>query len=307
MIPVETNRTSSRTTRPGNRQGDQLRLTLGDLTNGGAAIAHTDEGQVVFVAFGAPGEEVVATIDRVQKDHLMAHVVEVIVPSRDRVLPLCPYFGACGGCNYQHLTYEAQLEAKRRIVIETLVRIGRLVDVPVQPTVPSPSPWFYRNQARLSCNQRGDVGFTQRSSNRILPIDICYIVEPPIRDLIPLLHGKGAGLHQIVVRSGVNTGDLMVVPDLTDRGVGVPSGQDSLTETVAGAQFFISPAAFFQVNTPQAENMVRLVGEQLRLGQEDILAEPVCGRWILQQDLCPAVPAGGCDRSLKTGSRRCRP
>ncbi|HEY8819891.1 MAG TPA: TRAM domain-containing protein, partial [Dehalococcoidia bacterium] len=139
-----------------------MRLTLGDLTNRGAAIAHTDEGQVVFVAYGAPGEEVVATIDRVQKDHLMAHVVEVIVPSRDRVLPLCPYFGACGGCNYQHLTYEAQLEAKRRIVIETLVRIGRLVDVPVQPTVPSPSPWFYRNQARLSCNQRGDVGFTQR-------------------------------------------------------------------------------------------------------------------------------------------------
>jgi len=287
MIPVETNRTSSRTTRPGNRQGDQLRLTLGDLTNGGAAIAHTDEGQVVFVAFGAPGEEVVATIDRVQKDHLMAHVVEVIVPSRDRVLPLCPYFGACGGCNYQHLTYEAQLEAKRRIVIETLVRIGRLVDVPVQPTVPSPSPWFYRNQARLSCNQRGDVGFTQRSSNRILPIDICYIVEPPIRDLIPLLHGKGAGLHQIVVRSGVNTGDLMVVPDLTDRGVGVPSGQDSLTETVAGAQFFISPAAFFQVNTPQAENMVRLVGERLRLGQEDILADLYAGGGFFSRIFAP--------------------
>lgn len=269
------------------RPGDQLRLRLGELSNRGVAIAHTDEGQVVFVAYGAPGEEVVAEVDRVQKDQLMAHVVEVITPSPNRVLPLCPYFGTCGGCNYQHLTYEAQLEAKRTIVVETLRRIGHLNDVPVPPTVPSPSPWFYRNQARFSANRRGEVGFTQRGSNRVLPIDTCYIVEPAIRDLIPLLHGKGSGLHQIVVRAGVNTGDLMVLPDLSDRGVAVPSGQTSLTELIAGERFEISPSAFFQVNTPQAENMVRLVADRLVLQPSDVLLDLYAGGGFFSKLLAP--------------------
>src|SRR5213076_1758959 len=114
-------------------------LTLQQIVNRGAAMAHTPEGQVVFVAFGVPGEEVVAVVDRAHKDHLEAHVAEVLDPSSDRIEPLCPYFGACGGCNYQHLTYERQLELKREIVLDALRRIGHFDEVTVLPTLPSPS------------------------------------------------------------------------------------------------------------------------------------------------------------------------
>lgn len=269
------------------RPGDQLRLTLGPFANRGATIAHTDAGQVVFVHFGAPGEEVVAQVDQVKKDLVQAHVVEVLAPSPDRVQPLCPYFGACGGCNFQHLSYERQLELKRDVVVETLARIGGLREVPVLPTVPSPSPWFYRNQARFSTGRWGDVGFTRRGTNKVLRIETCYILQPGLNALLPRLQGTGAGLHQIVVRAGVNTGDLLVTPDLADRGVAFGSDAESLRESVAGETFTISPSAFFQVNTEQAETMVRLAADRLRLGPDDVLADLYAGGGFFSKIFAP--------------------
>jgi 23S rRNA (uracil1939-C5)-methyltransferase len=273
--------------RPGYKPGDQLRVTLGAVVNRGMTIAHTPEGQAILVSFGAPGEEVVVEIDRVHKDRITAHVAEILRPSPDRVTPLCPYFMTCGGCNYQHLSYEAQLELKREVVVETLRRIGRFDDAPVLPTMPSPSPWFYRNQARFSTNRWGDVGFTRRMSNHVIRIDTCYIVERPIREAIPRLQGKGAGLHQIVVRSSSASGALMVAPNLSGRGVDLPTGQSALVECVDGQEFYISPAVFFQVNTAQAENMARLVRERLDLRPDDVLADLYAGVGFFSKLLAP--------------------
>jgi len=269
------------------RPGDLLRLALGEIANRGAAVARTNAGQVVFVHYGAPGEEVIAQVDRVHKDRIEAHVVEVLTPSSDRVQPLCPYFGACGGCTYQHLSYERQLAVKRAIVVEALQRIGGFTDVPVPETVASPSPWFYRNQARFSTNRWGEVGFTRRMSNEVMRIDTCFIMEPAIRDLLPVLQGKGAGLHQIVVRTGVASGDLLIEPNLSGRGVAAPSGQLLLTEIVAGRPFGISASAFFQVNTPQAERMVELVAERLCLTDADVLADLYAGVGFFSKILAP--------------------
>jgi 23S rRNA (uracil1939-C5)-methyltransferase len=271
----------------GYKPGDQLHVTLGEIANRGMAIAHTPEGQAVFVLFGLPGEEVVIEIDRVHKDRMHAHVVEVIVPSRDRVQPLCPYFGTCGGCSFQHMTYEKQLDVKRGVVVETLRRIGRFEDAPVLPTLPSPDPWFYRNQARFSTNRWGDVGFTRRMSNRVIRIETCYIMQPAIRDAMPLLQGKGAGLHQIVLRASDRTGGMMIAPDLSDRGVALPSGQARLLEEVDGVEFRISPAAFFQVNTAQAERMARLVRARLALKPEDIVTDLYAGVGFFSKLIAP--------------------
>src|SRR5579859_290063 len=269
------------------RPGQMLRLALGQMTNRGRCLAHTGDGLAVFVAYGLPGEEVVAEVERAYREHLEAHVVEVLTPAPERVEPLCPYFGACGGCNFQHMHYERQLELKREVVVETLRRIGRFDDVPVPPAIASPQAWFYRNQARFSTNREGAIGFTRRGSHRVERIEICYIMEPAIRDLMPQLQGHGAGLHQIVVRTGVNTGELLINPDLSDRGVTVPSGQDWMTERVEGQPFDISGSAFFQVNTRQAENMVRLVRERLQLGPDDVLANLYAGVGFFSKLLAP--------------------
>jgi len=274
---VERSSPAAGTPRTRLRRGDQLRLTLGSFAHRGATIAVTDDGLVVFVHYGIPGEEVIAEVVQSRNDYAEARVVEVVRPSPDRVLPLCPYFGACGGCNLQHLPYERQLDVKREVVIETLQRIGGLHGVSVPPTLASPSPWFYRNQARFSTNRQGDVGFTYRGSHRVLPARTCYILQPPLRDLLPLLQGRGAGLHQIVVRCGVNTGDLLIAPDLSDRGLAVDASSASLTERVAGETFVISPSSFFQVNTEQAERLVALVAERLELGPNDVLADLYAG------------------------------
>src|SRR5579875_3663048 len=263
--------------RPRLRPGDQLRLTLGPIANRGAAIAHTDEGLVVFVHFGVPGEEVRAEVFKAKKDHVEARVVEVLRAAPDRIEPRCEYFGVCGGCNFQHLPYERQLEMKHAIVVETLARIGGLREVDVPATVPAPSPWAYRNQARFSCNRWGEVGFTRRGTHYVLPIKTCYILQPPLGDLLPVIQGKGEGLHQIVARCGVNTGDLLLAPDLADRGVEVAASADNLTERVAGETFTISPSSFFQVNTAQAERMVQLADERLQLTHDDVLADLYAG------------------------------
>jgi len=284
-----------------------LRLTLGQMTNRGHCLAHTEDGLAVFVAYGLPGEEVVAEVGRAYREHLEAHVVEVISAAPERVQPLCPYFGSCGGCNFQHMPYERQLELKREVVAETLRRIGRFEEAPVPPAIASPLPWFYRNQARFSTNRNGEIGFTRRGSHRVERIDICYIVEPAIRDLIPQLQGHGAGLHQIVARTGVNTGDLLINPDLSGRGVKFPTGQDWMTECVEGQPFDISSAAFFQVNTRQAENMVRLVRERLQLGPGDVLADLYAGVGFFSKLLAPncrAVVAIEVSKAAADNARR---
>src|SRR5581483_10903188 len=91
------------------------------------------------------------------------------------------------------------------------------------------------------------------------------------------LQGHGAGLHQVVVRTGVNTSELLIQPDLADRGVAAPSGQEFLREEVLGEAFDISASAFFQVNTPQAARMAELVEEALALSGDDVLADLYAG------------------------------
>src|SRR5207249_3253231 len=104
----------------------------------------------------------------------------------------------------------------------------------------------------------------------------CFIVEPAIAAVLPKIQGRGSGLHQVVARSN-RTGEVLIAPDLSDRGVEVPSGQPFIVERVAGHEFRISPSAFFQVNTPQAETMVRLVAERLALRADDVLADLYAG------------------------------
>jgi 23S rRNA (uracil1939-C5)-methyltransferase len=273
--------------RPRLHLGDELRLTLGPFANRGACIAHTDDGLVVFVHFGVPGEEVIAEVLKAKKDHVEARVVEVLRASPERVQPACPYFGACGGCNLQHLPYDKQLEIKHDVVVETLARVGGLRDVPVLPTVPAPSPWFYRNQARFSTNRWGDVGFTRRGTHSVLPIKTCHILQPALGELLPVLQGRGAGLHQIVARCGVGTGDLLVAPDMRERGLTLNASADTLSERVAGETFAIAPSSFFQVNTEQAARMVQLAAERLQLAPTDVLADLYAGGGFFSKIFAP--------------------
>jgi 23S rRNA (uracil1939-C5)-methyltransferase len=255
--------------------GETFTLTLEKLTHQGSALAH-HEGQAVFVAFGIPGEVADVYIERVHKDYLEGRVVEVKTPSSHRVQPRCEYFGMCGGCQLQHIAYEEQLEQKRQIVIEQLRRIGKFQDVEVRPTVPS-QPWHYRNHARFTVDREGYLGFTIRHRKRIVRTENCYIIDPWIRDTMQALQGRAEEMRQVAMRVGVNTGDTLIQPPLGERAPEIPSGQRAYTEKLLGEEFHVSAASFFQVNTPQAENLIRLVRDGLALGPDDVLLDAYAG------------------------------
>jgi 23S rRNA (uracil1939-C5)-methyltransferase len=251
-------------------------LTLTDMAYEGHAIGRLDD-LVVFAEYGIPGEEVVVEIYRKHAGIASARVVEVLQASPDRVEAPCPYYGVCGGCHWQHISYERQLQLKRHVVQEQLRRIGKFDSQPVNETVGAANPWGYRNHLRLSAGRHGDIGFMRRGSHRFLPIDRCLIADPRINDAIALLQGKGAGLHQVELRAGVNTGDLIVQPDMTDREPSAPPGSTVYRESLLGREFQISAPSFFQSNTPQAERLVQLVGEKLDPQPDELLVDAYAG------------------------------
>lgn len=239
-----------------------LVLRAESLVFGGAALARAPDGRVVFVSFAVPGELVEAAVEKEYPDYLEAVVTRVLEPSPDRVEPRCPLFGECGGCQLQHMAYPAQLRAKEAVVREQLRRIGGLDDSVVRPMVGARDPWGYRNHIRFSTGRKfGDVGFISRRGHGLLKVEHCPIADPWVNEVLPKLQGHGAGLHQVQVRHSAATGSFLINPAVP--GAEIPTGQTSYLERLAGHDFVVSASAFFQVNTAQAEEMVRLVGEAL--------------------------------------------
>jgi 23S rRNA (uracil1939-C5)-methyltransferase len=217
---------------------------------------------VMFVLYAAPGELVEATVEHAHADYLEAVATKIVEPSPDRVAPRCALFGECGGCQLQHMAYPAQLVAKEAIVREQMRRIAHLDESIVRPIVGAEDPWGYRNHLRFSTGKMyGDVGFISRRGRGLLKVESCPIADPWVNELLPSLQGKGAGMHQVQVRHNAATADFLINPVVP--GLDVASGQKSYIEELGERRFQVSAAAFFQVNSAQAEQMVRLVGEAL--------------------------------------------
>jgi 23S rRNA (uracil1939-C5)-methyltransferase len=256
---------------------ETLRLTLTDMAFQGGAIARHD-GQVVFAAYGIPGEEAIVQVERRSKDYLTGRVLEVVSRSPHRVAAPCPYFGTCGGCQWQHIDYAHQTQLKARIVADQLRRIGKFQEPTVLPTIPAVETWNYRNHARFSAGRRhGDLGFTALLSRRLVPIDRCLIMHPWINNVLERLQGKCAGLHQVAVRYGVKTGQALIHPSLEEIDPSIPSGQSWYEEELLGKRFRISGASFFQVNTLQAEVLADVVRQKLTLEPDQVLLDAYAG------------------------------
>ena len=119
----------------------------------GKALAHVD-GMVVFVDFAVPGDVVDIQVLKRKKNYMEGRIQRIVKPSSDRLEPLCPHFGVCGGCRWQPLPYAMQLEAKRQQVEDQLIRIGHLNVPEIRPTLPSPKTEYYRNKLEFSASAR---------------------------------------------------------------------------------------------------------------------------------------------------------
>jgi tRNA/tmRNA/rRNA uracil-C5-methylase (TrmA/RlmC/RlmD family) len=169
-------------------QGTTVSLTIADLAFGGEGVARLNDF-VVFVPFVLVGEVVEAEITEVKKSFARARLLRVMQPSPERVLPACAHFGACGGCQYQHIAYPAQLRLKRKQVADLFQRIGGLPPELVAPVVPCPQPYGYRNRIMIRSQwnkpeQRLNIGFVRADCGLVEDIFACQIAEPALNEQI---------------------------------------------------------------------------------------------------------------------------
>jgi len=178
-----------------------LRLSIEKLVYGGDGLARY-HGKAAFLPFVLEGEQVEAEIIEEKPDYARAHAQQVVAASSRRISPGCPYFGACGGCQYQHANYRHQLEIKEKILRESLRRIAKLEwskEIHVHPS----AEWNYRNRARLRVRSAPvfALGYYRFSSHELLAVEECPISSPLINRAIAAVWrlGRAGNLPAIIV------------------------------------------------------------------------------------------------------------
>lgn len=292
MLTKEPNRQTKRPRKPRvEREPEFAELVLGEFDELGDTTAEF-EGALINVAGGIPGEHVIARIYRYRrrrKDRISGIVDSVLTGSPDRVTPKCGYYGRCSGCQWQHVSYSAQLELKRLRIVEELERYESLRDVPVENTLPAPTEFYYRNHARFTIRRGGQLGFSNRITRHFVRVDHCMLMSPAINEKISEFQDRAGETTNMSIRVGANTGDFLVQPTFQNPDIGVPSGQTHYTENMAGIDLRIASPSFFQVNTLQAQNLIDIIRSKLDLRSHHVLIDAFAGVGVFAILLAPYV------------------
>ncbi|RPI30646.1 MAG: class I SAM-dependent RNA methyltransferase [Chloroflexota bacterium] len=267
-------------------------IDLTHMVYGGEAMGRLPDGRAVFVPYAIAGEKVRLRLVEEKRGYARAELLEVLEPSPGRIPPRCERPAACGGCHYQHIAYPMQLQIKTEILREQLERIGGLSDIPIQPIVPSPKMWNYRNHIQLHISPEGKLGFLEPRSNTVVPIEDCPLAEEPLDEIWRKLDIESIpGLERVGLRLGADEDILLVlagsapgapefsVEDLDisavytgPNGTMVLAGSDYLVMEISDRKYKVSAESFFQVNTLQAGAMVEhLLGNLLLDPGKDVL------------------------------------
>ncbi len=265
--------------------GDQINLTIHDLAFGGEGVGRirvprdtgrvtsdknfpaTTEGEilspaprhpspdtfVVFVPFVIVGETVEAEITEVKKNFARAKLLRVVTPSPERVAPECRYFGACGGCQYQHIDYAAQLRFKHKQIADLFERVGKISRAVVARVLPCPSPYGYRNRIMIRSQWNGPakklvIGFIRADNQFVEDIEECKISEPALNEQITHVRANPP-----------------------------PKGGIKVVLRVQPENWEVPPDSFFQNNFFLLPKLVETVRGFLRAGGSRHLIDLYCG------------------------------
>jgi 23S rRNA (uracil1939-C5)-methyltransferase len=275
-----------------------MEVRIEKLVYGGDGLAHHD-GHTVFVPLVLPGELVQIELSARKKKFIRGRLERVVEPSTERVPAPCPYFGRCGGCQYQHMPYEAQLRYKADILRETLGRIGRIQWTGAIETQASP-PFGYRNRAqwKLRANQEGasessGIGYFEMGSTKLCAVTECSILSPRLADTFSRLRqlvSRGKVLSAIdEIEAFADSSDEKILLNLSAERLGdspesiaaalreaLPNvesillqdrradnfhlaGPGYLTYTAGGSPYRVGHLSFFQVNRFLIEPLVDAV------------------------------------------------
>jgi 23S rRNA (uracil1939-C5)-methyltransferase len=236
-----------------------MEVTIERILPGGLGLAHA-EGKTLMVALAAPGDRLRVRVDRVKGNVGFASIVEVLEPSPMRIAPPCPYFGSCGGCDFQQLTYEAQLSAKAEIIKDSLHRIGRINTVPDFNITPAPNQWRYRSRAQWQYDSvRHRLGYFESVSRNVCDVAECAVLVPELQQSLETLR------HEM--SEGLLPDDARYFRAVVgDQGVSVASGVRSpavsegptrdISRSVNGETYTLNAESFFQANIDLAPQLI---------------------------------------------------
>jgi len=319
--------------------GQKITVRIGDIAFGGEGVARIEEF-VVFVPFVLVGEEVEVELTEVKKSFGRAKLLRVLQPATDRVQPPCPYFGACGGCQYQHIAYETQLRIKHKQIADLFERIGKISRDVVAPVIPCPQPYGYRNRIMIRSQwnkpeQKLNIGFVRWDCGLVEDIEECKIAEPPINEQIQHVraHPPPKGGIKVVLRippenwevprDSFFQNNFFLLPELvkTARNFLAGGGAKHLIDLYCGVGFFGIELAdvvdsFVGVEYDQlaiksarrnAELHQRTNGEFVSGDVEQVLPELLKKFSPAATSLLLDPPRKGCPRELLELLRRERP
>jgi tRNA/tmRNA/rRNA uracil-C5-methylase (TrmA/RlmC/RlmD family) len=248
------------------KPGAPCTLTIHDIAFGGEGVGRMEDF-VVFVPFVLVGEVVEVEITEVKKRFARARLKRVVQPSPERVQPACRYFGDCGGCQYQHIAYSAQLRLKQKQIRDLFERVGGFSGDVVAPVIPCPSPYGYRNRIMIRSQwdkfkQGLNIGFIRADNRLVVDIVECKIAEPALNEQI-----------------------------IYTRAHPPPKGGLKVVLRVAAEGWEVPRDSFFQNNFFLLPKLVEVVRQFLAEGQSRFLVDVYCGVGFFGIELADLVEA----------------
>ncbi|HEV7398546.1 MAG TPA: TRAM domain-containing protein, partial [Pyrinomonadaceae bacterium] len=223
-----------------------LDVTIERILPGGLGLAHA-EGQTVFVSLAAPDDVLRVRIDRIKGKIAFASIIEVLKPSPQRVEPPCPYFGLCGGCDFQQLSYQAQLDAKTEIIRDCLRRIAIIENPPEIVMHGAPNQWRYRARAnwQLDAIER-KIGYFEAGSHRVCDVEVCAVLQPDLEEALEDIRKqlREGSLPEIPrdIRAAAGNEGVSLAPSLGKYRT------SDVSMTVGEESYWFNADSFFQAN-----------------------------------------------------------
>lgn len=250
---------------PRNAERDEtFEVVIERILPGGLGLAHAD-GRTVMVSLAAPGDVLRVRIDRVKGSVAFASIVEVIAPGSARVEPPCPYFGRCGGCDFQQLSYQAQLDAKVEIIRDCLRRIAGIAEVPAFEITPAPNEWRYRARAQWQYDsRRRQLGYFEPGSHRVCDVVECAVLVPELQRELDILRERmkqGELPDEARYFRAVSGDDAVSVAAVggerrRDTSPTLIDGSPEITRTIHGERYRLNAESFFQTNNDQLPALI---------------------------------------------------
>ena len=230
------------------RKGQTYELQTDRLGTSGEGVGRYDSF-TVFVPNALPGETVSVVIEEIKNSYARGRIKQILHESADRVAPLCVLYEECGGCQLQHLSYEAQLRAKRAQVVDALTHIGKLPQIPVRETLRAEEPWNYRNKMQFPIGRNSGqivIGCFAQGSHRIINTENCHIQRAENNDLANTAREIAEQLHIPVYNEDTHKGVLRHIVGRVGR------SNDLMAVIVTATK-----------QLPRAKDFVRMMRERL--------------------------------------------